>query len=113
MRDRLAEHKIPLTCAVQLRAMLRGEGVEGNEIRGGNWLRVASYVVERGWASHNFSKSAQPRPALTGRRNKVTIDVDVCGSEERYFIVRGVQGEFLERVPRLELKLWVYCNVRR
>ena len=62
MRDRLAEHKIPL-CAVQLRV----EGVEGNEIRGGDCLGVASYVVERGWASHNFSnfsKSAltwQPR----------------------------------------------------
>ena len=30
MRDRLAEHENPPHCAVQLRSMLRGEGVNGN-----------------------------------------------------------------------------------
>ena len=41
MRDRLAEHKIPL-CAVQLRV----EGVEGKEIRGGDWLRGQESQVD-------------------------------------------------------------------
>jgi len=38
MANGLTDHTIPPTCAVQLRAMLRAEAVEGNEIRGGDWL---------------------------------------------------------------------------
>ncbi len=80
MRDRLAEHKVPLTCAVQLGLMLRVEGVEGNEIRGGDWLRGSKRVGRVRMALTQlfkfFKKSAQPRPALIGRRNKVTIDLN-------------------------------------
>ncbi len=48
---------------VCLLLMLRLEGVEGNEIRGGNWLRGRRGEAELGWVSHNFSNFSKKRPA--------------------------------------------------
>ncbi len=49
---------------MQLRAMLRAEGVEGNEIRGGNWLggRRGGWVLGCGQRLRIFKKRV-PLPA--------------------------------------------------
>ncbi len=45
MRDCLAEHENPLTCAVQLRAMLRREGAKGNGKGSSNTCVLGSNLV--------------------------------------------------------------------
>ncbi len=84
---------------MQLRSMVRRKGGEGNEIRGGRSRlsegSIGGLGVGMGLTQlfKFFLRSAQTRPALIGRRNKVTIDLDV----------REVSKEFLETLPRLAL----------